>query len=89
MSAALSVMTAYIFQMRAKRMAEGRPAQPMEAYVEMFALQEWRMTPTSMRQAARDLGWSPGKLRRAYEAWETHAVGDPEFCPRRPTADRA
>lgn len=92
MNAALNALASHVLVLRGNRMAVGRTATALEARAETFALQHLRMMPKSARQAARDFGWSPGKLRRLYRDWATddELMGGTECHPRWPsTWDRA
>ena len=92
MSDIIRIPTVGILRSRDQRLRDKRPASELEALLELQALDAARMLPSSMSETARSLGWSRGKLRRAFIRWEEDAadVGDPSLCPRcPPTWDRA
>ena len=56
---------------RSGRIREGRPATEIEALLELQVLANAYDMPPSMNQLAQSLGWSPGKLRRAFDRWRS------------------
>lgn len=81
-----------VLRSREQRLRDKRPASELEALLELQVIDATHKVPLSWREMARSLGWSQGKLRRAFVRWEACAdrAGDPSLCPRRsPTVDRA
>lgn len=70
---------------RSERRREGRPATEIEALLELQALANAYDVPPSMNKLAQSLGWSPGKLRRAFERW---LAGYPTLALCRPRSAR-
>lgn len=70
---------------RRERMRERRPATEIEALLELQAMVKVYDMPPSMNQLAQSFGWSPGRLRRAFDRWQADC---PTLTLYRPRSDR-
>lgn len=70
---------------RRERIREKRPATEIEVLLELQAMAKAYDMPPSMNQLARSFGWSPGRLRRAFDRWQ---VDCPTLTLYRPPSGR-